>query len=134
MIVDGKNAVFGRMATQVAKKALLGETIDIVNCEQVVFSGKKEVVFAKYDRVKKMGVPSKGPFLSSNPEKFMKRVLRGMLPYKQSKGREAFDRIKCHIGVPSQFEGQETVKMGDKELRVNAVKVSEVCKHIGGKQ
>lgn len=134
MIIDGTNAVFGRMATQVAKKALLGETIDIVNCEKVLFSGKKEVIFAKYDRLKKMGTPRKGPFFSSNPEKFLKRVIRGMLPVKQAKGSAAFDRIKCYVGVPEQFEGQELVKMGDKELRVNAVTVSEICKHIGGKQ
>lgn len=134
MIIDGNNAVFGRMATQVAKKALLGETIDIVNCEKVTISGKKEVVFAKYDRLKKMGVPRKGPFFSSDPEKFLKRIIRGMLPYKQPKGRDAFDRIKCHVGVPAKFEGQEIVKLGDKVLRTNAVPVSAICKHIGGRQ
>lgn len=134
MIIDGTNAVLGRMATQIAKKALLGETIDIVNCEKVIVSGKKEIVFAKYDRLKKMGTPRKGPFLSTNPEKFLKRVIRGMLPYKQTKGRDAFDRIKFYEGVPEQFEGQEFVKLGDKELRVNSVTILEVCKHIGGSQ
>jgi large subunit ribosomal protein L13 len=134
MIIDGTNAVFGRMATQVAKKSLLGESIDIVNCEKVLISGKKEIIFAKYDRLKKMGTPVKGPFYSSNPEKFLKRILRGMLPYKQAKGSDAFDRIKCYKGIPSQFEGKEIIKLGDKELRVNAVSISEICKHIGGSQ
>lgn len=134
MIVDGNNAVFGRMATQVAKKSLLGETIDIVNCENVLISGKKEIVFAKYDRLRKMGVPRKGPFVSSNPEKFVKRMIRGMLPYKQPKGRDAFDRIKCHVGVPEEFEGQDIVTLGENKLRINAVPVSAICKHIGGKQ
>lgn len=134
MIIDGTNAIFGRMATVVAKKALLGETITIVNCEKVLISGKKEIVFAKYDRLKKMGTPIKGPFYSSDPEKFLKRIIRGMLPYKQAKGREAFDRIKCYAGIPSHLEGQEVLKLENKGLRVNAVSISEICKHIGGKQ
>ena len=36
MIIDAKNLVLGRMATVVAKEALLGEKIDIINCEKAV--------------------------------------------------------------------------------------------------
>ncbi|MFT4304282.1 MAG: 50S ribosomal protein L13 [Candidatus Woesearchaeota archaeon] len=132
MIIDGENAVFGRLGTVVAKKALLGEAIDIINCEKILISGKAEVVFAKYMRLKKIGVPQKGPFYSVNPEKFVKRLLRGMLPYKQAKGREAFERIKCYKGVPAKFEGKPAEKVAQSELRVNAVKIEEICKYIGG--
>jgi len=134
MIIDGKNAVLGRMITQVAKRALLGETIDIVNCEKIIVSGKKEMVFAKYDRLKKMGVPRKGPFISADPEKFVKRIIRGMLPYKQPKGRDAFARIKCHEGIPAEFEGKELEKVAESKLRVMCVPISDICKHVGGKQ
>jgi len=133
MIIDGKNAVLGRLSTKVAKLALLGETIDIVNCENIVVSGKKEVVFSKYDRLKKMGVPRKGPFISASSEKFVKRIIRGMLPYKQEKGREALDRIKLYKGVPKQFEGKELQKIAESKLRVNCVTIAEICKFIGGK-
>lgn len=132
MIVDGKNAVFGRMATHIAKKALLGEKIDIINCEKILISGKTEVVLAKYLRLKKMGTPKKGPFYSVNPEKFVKRLLRGMLPYKQAKGREAFERIKCYKGIPKEFEGKDFEKYGQSELRVNSVTIDEICQFIGG--
>jgi large subunit ribosomal protein L13 len=132
MIIDGKNAVLGRLSTQVAKKALLGETIDIVNCEKIIVSGKKFVVLAKYDRLKKMGTPRKGPFYSILPEKFVKRVIRGMLPYKQEKGREAFDRIKLHKGIPQMFEGKKLEKIAESKLRMNYVTVEEICKFLGG--
>ncbi|MCB9358661.1 50S ribosomal protein L13 [Candidatus Woesearchaeota archaeon] len=132
MIIDGKDAVFGRLGTQVAKKALLGEKIDIINCEKILISGKREVVLAKYERIKKMGVPKKGPFLSVDPEKFVKRQLRGMLPYKQEKGREAFERIKCYEGVPKAFEGKDAEKIAQSKLRINSVTIEAICKHIGG--
>jgi large subunit ribosomal protein L13 len=134
MIIDGENTIFGRLATVAAKKALLGEKVDIVNCEKIVFTGKKEIILAKYDRIKKMGGPIKGPFVSINPEKFVKRIIRGMLPYKQEKGREAFERIMCYKGVPSQFSSANLEKVSQKEIRVNTITVAEVCNFIGGKQ
>jgi large subunit ribosomal protein L13 len=132
MIVNGENSVLGRMLTQIAKKALLGEKVDIINCEKIIVSGKKDVVFAKYKRLSDMGVPNKGPFISSAPEMFLKRIARGMLPYKQEKGRTALQRIKFYRGVPPQFEGKETVQFGKSELKVNYISIKEICKYIGG--
>ncbi|MFT4344028.1 MAG: 50S ribosomal protein L13 [Candidatus Woesearchaeota archaeon] len=134
MIIDGKNAVLGRLGTVVAKKALLGEDIVILNAQDVVVSGSPDVVLARYARLKNMGTPRKGPFYSSRPEIFLKRVLRGMLPYKQEKGRVAYERIKCYVGVPQEFAGKEMQSFGVKDLQVTHVTISEICKHIGGKQ
>jgi len=39
MIVDASNMILGRMVSYVAKKALLGEKVDIVNCEKAVITG-----------------------------------------------------------------------------------------------
>jgi len=41
MIIDATNLIAGRLATFVAKKALLGEEIEIVNSEKAVLTGKK---------------------------------------------------------------------------------------------
>ena len=48
MILDATNLILGRMATAVAKKALLGEKIDIVNCENAVISGNKYQILERY--------------------------------------------------------------------------------------
>ena len=137
MIIDANGLILGRMGTFVAKKALLGEKIDIINCEKAVMSGKKENVFAKYKRMQDMGVPKKGPFMHRTPDKFMKRVLRGMFPMTKSRGREAFKKVKCHIGVPEQFKGKaaETVQGANAEKlpTLKKVTIAQICKFLGGK-
>ena len=40
-IIDGKNAVLGRLASFAAKEALRGEEIVILNCEQIIITGNK---------------------------------------------------------------------------------------------
>ncbi len=131
MIIDGKNSVLGRVATYAAKQAILGETIDIVNCEEIILSGKKEDLLARYKQRRERGEPFHGPFYPRVPESFVKRAIRGMLPYKQSKGREAFKRIKCHVGVPQVFEGKEMIKVKGSEVEklgtLKYMSVKEIC-------
>ena len=43
-IIDGKNAVLGRLASFVAKEALKGEEIVIVNCDEIMITGNKKLV------------------------------------------------------------------------------------------
>jgi len=107
MIIDAKDLIAGRMGAFVAKQLLLGETVDIVNAEKAVISGRKNVVFAKYEHKVERGTPRKGPFWPRMPHMMLKRIIRGMLPFKQAKGRVAYKRLKCYIGTPKQFEGQK---------------------------
>ena len=44
-VYDGKGLVLGRLAAAVAKDALLGEEIKVINCEKVIVSERKRVVF-----------------------------------------------------------------------------------------
>ena len=41
MIIDGNNLILGRLGSFVAKKALLGKKIDIINCKNIIITGKK---------------------------------------------------------------------------------------------
>jgi len=112
MIIDGTDLILGRLATYVAKQALLGEKIDVVNAEKVIVTGNKVTTFNKYkDRVK-MGDNVKGPFIPRLPDRLLRRAIRGMLPYKQEKGRLAFKRVMCYVGLPEKFKDQklETIK------------------------
>jgi len=43
-IIDGANTVMGRLASFVAKEALKGEEIKVVNCEQVIITGNKKFI------------------------------------------------------------------------------------------
>ncbi len=107
MIIDAKDLIAGRMGAFAAKQLLLGETVDIVNAEKAVISGKKNVVLAKYEHKVERGTPRKGPFWPRMPHMMLKRIIRGMLPFKQAKGKAAYKRLKCYIGMPKQFEGQK---------------------------
>jgi len=137
MLIDATNLIIGRLTSLVAKKALLGERVDIINCEKAVISGTKEEVFAKYKQKRDRGVPKKGPFIPRMPDRFVKRIIRGMLPMDKSRGREAFKRVMCHIGVPEKFKGKaaDTIPSAnaDKLITLKKVRIGEVCKFLGAK-
>lgn len=138
MIIDAENLVLGRLASFVAKKALLGETIDIVNCEKAVVSGKRLVTLEHYREKHVRGYPLHGPFFPRDPVRMVKRTIRGMVPHKQGKGKDAFDRIKCYKGIPGEFEGKkfDTVKGAgsSKVYRTKFITVAEISKHLGHKR
>ncbi len=133
-VVDATNNIVGRLSSTVAKRALLGEKIDLINCEKAVLTGKKEVVFTKYKERKDRGNPLKGPFLSMMPDRFVRRIVRGMLPYKQEKGKKAFKNIMCYIGVPEKLKSEKIEKVKEanitKSKSINYVTIERVCKQL----
>ena len=135
MIVNADNLILGRLASFVAKQALLGEKIDIINIEKAVVSGKRLFVLAHYRQKRERGYVTKGPFFPREPERLVRRTIRGMLPYKQEKGRKAFARIKCYQGVPKALAGQpaETVKGADASrlTSVSYITVHHLTRHLG---
>ncbi|MFC1723852.1 50S ribosomal protein L13 [Nanoarchaeota archaeon] len=137
MIIDAKDLIVGRMGTFVAKKALLGERVDIVNADLAVISGKKTQILANYRQKSTRGVPSKGPHYLRLSDRFLKRLIRNMLPYKQERGKEAFKRIMCWRGVPDKFKDQkftvvETAKVS-KLPNYNYIKIKDIVSYLGGK-
>lgn len=138
MIIDAKDLIVGRIATVAAKKALLGEKIDIVNCQNAIMTGRKEVLFAHYFRRRRMGLHTKGPFFDRQPDRFVRRIIRGMLPYKQEKGKEAFKRIMCYNGIPAAFTGQKMEVIEAAHMKkiptLHYLTIQEICRHLGGRQ
>lgn len=125
----------GRMASRVAKQALLGERIDIVNCEKAVVTGKRQMVLAHYQWRRELGSrPTKGPFFPAMSDRFVRRIVRGMLPYKQEKGEKAFKRVMCYRGLPPEFQGKKLESFSDIDVRkapsMPFVTVEEICKHL----
>lgn len=100
IILDGKEAVFGRLASVAAKNLLKGNSVDIINCEEIIISGDRKAFFQKMVEKKKMGKGSslKGPNYSRLEDKMIRRMIRGMLPWDRPKGREAYKRLKVYIG------------------------------------
>lgn len=136
MIIDAKDQILGRVSSFAAKKALLGETVDIINCEKAVITGSKFDVLRKYNAHRARGQPTQGPFFSRRPNLFVRRIIRGMLPYKNYRGKHAYARIKCHIGEPEPLTGKKARLDKAHISKLPSLKymyVGELCKLLGGK-
>jgi len=108
IVIDGENAVLGRLASYSAKQALLGKKVIIVNSEKVVISGNRKSIIQDYlekRKFKKVKFPSM-------PEQILKRTIRGMLSYKQGRGEQALKRIMCYKGIPKELENEKKIKSG----------------------
>ncbi len=113
MIVNAEGAIAGKLAAFVAKQILLGETVDIINAEKAVITGNKAFLHEKFQHRRDRGDPHHGPYYPRNAHMILKRMIRGMLPWKNTRGREAYRRVKCHLGVPQDLFGKEAVKGED---------------------
>ena len=117
VVIDAENGMKGRIASFAAKQALLGNEIVVVNSEKALISGDEKMNLAdfKFQRGINTIKPTKGPFFSRDPKKIMKRAIRGMLPdYRKGRGREAWKRIKCYMGIPEEFKNEKTIKIETK--------------------
>ena len=130
-IIDGKNAVLGRLASYVAKEVLKGEKIVILNCEQVIITGNRKNIKENFEiRRGRVGSSQKGPKHHRTSEKIVKRVIRGMLPdHRKGRGKEALKRVKCYGGVPKEFQETKKITAG-KEKGNKFIKIKEVTKRI----
>ena len=113
IIIDGTGAVFGRICSFTAKKALEGNEVIIVNSEKTIMTGNKKDTIAKYSSIRKKGGHSqKGPKLSNVPHRILKRAIRGMLPdHRKGQGKETLKRIKCYDGMPEEFKEEKMMKV-----------------------
>jgi len=129
IVIDGENAVLGRLASYAAKQALLGKDILIINSEKVIVIGNKTNITEKYKvRRARGGAGLRGPLFPTEPERILKRTIRGMLGYKSGRGRLAFKRIKCFCGVPKELEGKKIIKAGRGKQGISLEEISKILK------
>lgn len=137
IIIDGKDLIVGRVATFAAKKALLGETIRIINCEKMVVTGNKAFLEKESHRRRMQGTWSKGPFYYRMPDRYVRRIIRGMLPHKTYRGKQAYSRILCYIGIPEEFKNQNIITIESANVKklpnLKYLTVKEICKLMGAK-
>lgn len=129
-VIDGKNAILGRLASYAAKQSLLGKEIAIVNCDSVVISGRSKSIILDYRKTRQRGGSSmKGPFFPKSPERIVKRTIRGMLSHKQGRGRNALKKIKCYNETPKEFESSKKIVSG-KEKKIKTIKLKDLSREI----
>lgn len=140
-IIDVDGAVMGRAASIIAKRLLKGEEIIVVNAEKVIISGKPERVKEKYRKkitewVSYYNPKKNSPKFKRRPDLFFKRVVRGMLPWKTSRGRQAYKRLRVYIGIPEDIKMDMIEKIPKAKLKNNKipfVTLGELYRLLGGK-
>jgi large subunit ribosomal protein L13 len=136
-VIDGDGLILGRLASTVAKRLLAGEAIDIVNAERIVVSGKRKMVIEREKEFLEVGGFGKGPIHYRQPHRMVRRTIRGMLPHRKSHGRDAFRRLRVHIGVPRKLEDAEKESIPEihsSNLGRRFVSVGEIAESIGWKK
>lgn len=134
MIIDATDLILGRLAAVAAKKALLGESVIVVNCEKAVISGVRRQIVQAYLTKTHRKTVAHGPYFPRMPDRLVRRTIRGMLPYKKEKGEKAFKRVMCYIGVPKEFQGKsESLKSASIYERqiTKYVTLADICKELG---
>jgi large subunit ribosomal protein L13 len=108
-VIDGKNLIYGRLSSNVAEMIMSGEEVIILNAEQILITGEKNMVFAQFKEKIDHGdtTKRKGPFYPRRSDLLFKRCVRGMIPWTTTSGRDAYRRLHVFIGTPKQFEDCE---------------------------
>lgn len=130
IVIDAANSVVGRIASYAAKQALLGNTVAIVNCNDALITGRRNLIIERYTRMRQRGKGQRwAPIVPKVPEKLMKRTIRGMLEYTQRRGEAALDRIRCYNAVPQEFAAAKKISVA-KTIITRTIKLSELAKII----
>ncbi|PIN88029.1 50S ribosomal protein L13 [Candidatus Woesearchaeota archaeon CG10_big_fil_rev_8_21_14_0_10_32_24] len=136
-IYNGEGMLLGRLATYIAKDALLGEEVKVVNCAQIMISGRKVTSFDhEKERRARKGYPTKSAKHIRLSDRFVRRAIRGMLPWKQTRGREAYKRVMCYTTIPAELEGQEMITIESASVQklptLKYITVGQLMKHLLG--
>ena len=137
VLINAQGLIVGRLSSIVARKLLEGDEVTIINAEKAVLSGAKAMTFAEYKQAVDRGTTEKGPYYPKRPDAIIKRAIRGMLPYKAQRGKDAMARLRIYIGLPSELQGQKAVTLEkasvDRLSSFKYMELGELSKQLGAK-
>jgi large subunit ribosomal protein L13 len=131
LVVDARDCIVGRVASQVAERALDGERIAVVNAERAVITGREEDVKGTYHQRREVG-SDRGPAYPKRPDRILKRAVRGMVPHEKPRGREALENVRVYVGNP---DGMDAEVLDDTSLdrlsNIRFVSLGDVSESLG---
>ena len=134
-IIDGENCILGRLASYVAKEAINGEEIRIVNVQKIIITGtSRKAIMTKYKHkinLRNIANPEHSPGFSRRPDYIVRKTIWGMIPH-NNRGTAAYKRIKAYIDIPKEFEKKERIKVSElKDFGVKKMSIMEISKELG---
>lgn len=135
VVINAEGHILGRLSTNVAKRLLNGEKVIVVNAEKAIITGNRAMIFNNYTAKYKRGKQINGPFFPKRADLILKRTVRGMIPYKTSRGREVYRNLKVFVGVPQDMAStkMETVEAATNLYSDKYVTLAEVSEHLGSR-
>lgn len=136
-VVDASGLILGRLASVVAKRLLSGEKLTVVNADKAIISGRRRFIVKSRKEFLAVGSFGHGPYHPRRPDTILRRTVRGMLPWRQPKGKDAYRRLQVYVGVPEELRGSatQTVSEADaSQLRSRYMTLADVAEAIGWKR
>ena len=135
-ILDATGLIVGRVGSIVSKRLLQGAQVIVVNAENAVISGRRVSHVKEARLFLEAGHLGHGPYHPRRPDQIIRRVIRGMLPWRKPKGRQAYKRLRVFMGVPDVLRDKtfETIPQANaSKLRCPYFTMGEFAKEIGWK-
>lgn len=130
-IIDASDQILGRLSSRVAKNLLEGDKIIIINAEKAIITGDPGMIIERFRIKRRRGDPHHGPYYPKTPTGILKRSIRGMVPYKKSKGREALKKLIVYSGNPKNLNG-EKIEKSKKQIECRYIILEDVAKKLRG--
>jgi len=137
IVYDANDKVLGRLGSVVAKALLSGDEVAIINSQDAIITGDKRVIRARYKirlDLQEKENPDHSPYWPRRSDMLMKRVIRGMLPYRKPSGKSAYRRLRVYIGVPELYKSIkpiEIISKNPKTIYSGYIRLSELSKLLG---
>ncbi|ABL87873.1 LSU ribosomal protein L13P [Pyrobaculum islandicum DSM 4184] len=135
IIIDADGHIAGRLATYVAKALLERPSLRIVvvNAEKLVITGDRKMVIEWFKRKisewRTHYNPEKaGPKIPRRPDRVFKRIVRGMLPKKNMRGRSALKRLRVYMSIPLEMLNRKKLVLY--EVPLAKLKVKPLAKFV----
>ena len=115
-----------------------GQEVIILNISKAVISGDKKSTIARAKvklTTRTLASQNKGPKHHRRPETYAKRALRGMLPYRKPKGKNAYKRVKIYTDIPEEYADKQYRKIPTADaskLKCRYIMLEDLSKEIGG--
>ncbi|MEW6749075.1 MAG: 50S ribosomal protein L13 [Candidatus Micrarchaeota archaeon] len=133
-VLDGTNMRLGRLASQITKKLLGGEEVHLINAEKLVIVGNPKQISQRYltkRGIRHKGTPERSPKWPRLPHMLVKRMIRGMLPRENSRGKAALKRLKVYTGNPKDLKSNLKIEKAEFDGITKHITVHDLCKSIG---
>ena len=135
VLIDADGAVAGRLSARVAKLLLAGQRVEIINAEKAVMLGKLTAAKQKYLK-RRLQTDKQNPEHSPKwprlPHLFLRKMVRGMLPYKSQRGRDAFKRLRVSEGQAKEGKPKK-IPEASSEAKHGMFTIKELCGQLGHK-